>query len=186
METSHRTIVFAGNLGNWTLPGDFLNDCERLFSTLSHLKERYRIRILGTQHEEAKEQLKAFRFPELLQIDGHLPKDAADRLMRESSALLLLTPRNMERYIPGKLFEYIASGRPIIVHGNEGESSRIVSKLHAGFFVPTSDTGALKHALTEIDTNPPGHWNNDARRKWVMAHTRQFLAKQLFDLLEKL
>ena len=80
-------------------------------------------------------------------VQGNQPKDLANAMIRDSDVVLLLTPSGMERYIPAKLFEYLASGKPVLVHGSAGEASRIVKELGAGFFIPTGNVSALAEAL---------------------------------------
>ena len=72
--------------------------------------------------------------------------------MRGASALLLSVPDgpNADTVIPAKLFEYLASGRPILVVGPEGgECERLAESFHAGLSVPF-DAGAIARALEEL------------------------------------
>jgi glycosyltransferase involved in cell wall biosynthesis len=92
----------------------------------------------------------------------------------------------MERYIPAKLFEYMASGKPVLVHGVAGEASRIVTQLRAGVFGPAGDASALHAALNELRESIPDDWNTPERHRWAEQHTREALAQRFFGLLNTL
>jgi glycosyltransferase involved in cell wall biosynthesis len=48
------------------------------------------------------------------------------------------------------LFEYLASGRPILVLGDETEAARIVGETGSGFSAPASDPRAIAEALRRV------------------------------------
>ena len=57
--------------------------------------------------------------------------------------------------------------------------------MDAGVVVPAGDPDALGSALKDIITSPPPR--TIARRKdWLTAHTREALAKRLFEVLSQL
>jgi glycosyltransferase involved in cell wall biosynthesis len=107
-------------------------------------------------------------------------------MIRSADVLLLLTPRGMERYIPAKLFDYLAADRPILVHGAKGEASDIVTQLGAGLFVPQGDPAAMSRALHEIREGPGQRWQTAPRGAWMRDHTRQALAREFFRKLDGL
>ena len=107
-------------------------------------------------------------------------------MMQGSSALLLLNYETLARYIPGKLYEYLAAGPPILVYGDTGEVARLIRRLNAGILVPHGDVYALERALDKIkDTD---HSKNRKARisEWLDLHTRQKMSQRMIELLEKL
>lgn len=178
-------IMYAGTLGDATLPGHFLKDFGKILEDQDALRKKFKIHIIGTQVPAALSQLRSFPFHENLLVEGNFPKDISNKMIRKSNILLLFVPPNYRR-ISAKLFEYIASGKPIIIHGVKSECSNIVTELDAGYFVEENDPGALAQALQEIASSPLTRWNNSKREKWVMEHTRENLAKKFYDILENL
>jgi glycosyltransferase involved in cell wall biosynthesis len=55
----------------------------------------------------------------------------------------------------GKLFEYLAAGRPILVLGEETEAARIVEEVGAGFSAPAHDVAGIAAALRRLVDRPP-------------------------------
>jgi glycosyltransferase involved in cell wall biosynthesis len=56
-------------------------------------------------------------------------------------------------YIPGKLFEYIAVGKPILALTHLGESSVIIESLNNGLIVDPTSLREMKIALTKLYDN---------------------------------
>ena len=61
--------------------------------------------------------------------------DRCVRLMREAKVLLLLQPA-LPLQIPGKIYEYIATGRPLLVIGGEGATDNLVEENQLGLCCP--------------------------------------------------
>jgi glycosyltransferase involved in cell wall biosynthesis len=71
-----------------------------------------------------------------------------------SSQLLLLllnnTP-NVQGIVPGKLFEYLATRRPVLCIGTtEGDSARIIRESNAGMTCDFGDRDTLKEKLVGL------------------------------------
>jgi glycosyltransferase involved in cell wall biosynthesis len=53
--------------------------------------------------------------------------------------------------IPGKVFEYVAAGRPILAAVPvEGAAARLIEEIGAGVVAPSDDVDALRSALVEL------------------------------------
>jgi glycosyltransferase involved in cell wall biosynthesis len=179
-------IAFSGVLGWMASPGRFLEDCSRALAMSPDLRGKLRLRFIGRRHPEAQQELEQFDYPDLLELIGQRPQAEADRLIRCSDALLIMPNALMARYMPGKMFEYMATGKPILVHGHPGEVRDLVTRLGAGLYVSEGDADALAKAFTTLVETPASVWNNPRRQSWAEEHTRQRLAQRFFDLLSNL
>jgi glycosyltransferase involved in cell wall biosynthesis len=106
--------------------------------------------------------------------------------MRESSALLLFNDARFARYIPGKLYEYLAARRPVIVFGEDGESAELVRRLGAGWIVPADDADILEVVLDRLLGNARAPGDPRDIERWLERHTRERLAGDVVDLLERM
>ncbi|MCK4659560.1 MAG: glycosyltransferase [Phycisphaerae bacterium] len=119
---------------------------------------------------------------------GYLPhRDAIARMIR-SDILLLPTPAgpNAETLIPGKAFEYLASGRPILLVGpSEGETARLIRQCQAGVCVE-SRPEAVCAALTDLWRRwRAGQLNSGCTSEHIKPFTREHLTRQLAKLLDR-
>ncbi len=93
---------------------------------------------------------------------GYLPRAQALALQRAARALVLLTS-DATCEATGKLYEYLASGRPIVALAAGNEAARIVSETGSGVAVSPHDdeaiTDVLRRAISgelESDYSPRG------------------------------
>jgi len=75
-----------------------------------------------------------------------VPREQGLRAMMSASSLLLLQPGHAVS-VPGKLYEYMASGRPIFAIADEGETAELVRRTPAGTSVTAGDEGVIADAL---------------------------------------
>jgi hypothetical protein len=142
------------------------------------------MRLVGHKRPDALEALAAFPFPEVLEMVDPIPKQEACGMMRAVDGLLLLNPAGLRRYIQGKLYEYIASGTPIVVFGAGGEMGEIVDSLGAGTTVAEGDAAGLAKALDGLRARRNS--DPEQRRKWLDSRERAVLAGVLYRQLDML
>lgn len=182
-------LTFAGMLGNYADPGDFLATLGRVMSRRADLLSSVRVRFVGKKRPQTKSRLREFPFEGVVQDIDQVPPAVATRLMRESDAVLLFHSAHFERYIPGKLYEYAASGTPILLFDDCGESTRIVEGLGLGRSLASKDESGLEAALdflvaARAKPRQSSQVEADTQAgRWLAEHTRESLAKRFFDLI---
>lgn len=182
--SGRRTIAFTGNLGDHTLPGGFLDCLAEAVARRPELAERFTVRFVGLRSRRAADQLAESAAREMIETTDQVSKREVTRIVREADGLLLLNPPALRRYVPGKLYEYLAAGRPVLVYGEGGEVGELVDRLRAGVVVEESDVTALIEALEWIAAQPPGPSISPERADWLAQHTREALARRTIALLE--
>jgi glycosyltransferase involved in cell wall biosynthesis len=176
-------IAHVGNLSGHATPVDFLDSLAELFTTEPEWMSRLKIQFIGRRSITADKAIKSFAFPNVLEIIDHVGKREASRRMQESDVLLLIANPSLERYLPGKLFDYLAARRPVLVFGSKGESSELIDELHAGVLCPPGSGAALRDALLRLQ-------NLDVSRRdlivdhWLADHRREALASRAFGIID--
>lgn len=182
------TLSYVGYAGPYCPPGNFLDVLTKVLARNRELRDRLQVRFIGHKSPAAMEQFSCFEnhLPGILDLVEYVARRNAIRVMCESSALLLLNEAHIERALTAKLFEYLASGRPILVYGNTGEIGHLMRELKAGVMVPVNEPDALERALLKLQSTSASRWCAPARDEFLKTHTREVLAKNLFDILERL
>jgi glycosyltransferase involved in cell wall biosynthesis len=80
---------------------------------------------------------------------GLLDRADAIGLQRSADALVLLTSRNVSE-ATGKIYEYLAAGRPILALAENNEAERIIRETRTGVAVAPEDVGAIMDALRRV------------------------------------
>lgn len=184
--TDRPVLSYVGNLDDHTLPEGFLRTLEAAVGAHPPAAGRLELRFVGQKSPRARAQLAEFAGIVPVRLIDHVPRPEANRLMRESAALLLLNPPEFERYLPGKLYEYLASGRPLLVYGNGGEMASLVRRLDAGWVVPAGDPAALAEAIRRVDDFTEDEVRSRRRSAWLERHTREVLSLLTVDALRSL
>jgi len=116
-------------------------------------------------------------------LRGFLPHKQALRSMEEADYLLLIM--NDPVTLPGKLFEYLATGKPIIALAPRGsEVEELIRSTGAGFCAPASDPHALSQMLrTALDRDLHGHATRRPDWTSIRKFERPRLARKLHDFI---
>lgn len=178
------TVGYFGNLGAMVDPAEFLRTLSNVLDRSPDLRARLRVRFVGTKSPAALAQLRQFPYRETLELVDHVPKREACRMMQSVAALLLLNSPGVHRYIQGKLYDYMASGTPILVFGEGGEMAEVVRSQGAGPIVGTRDAVALEQALRGIESfaRPAG----PRVREWLESRRRELVAAQMLQMLDQI
>jgi glycosyltransferase involved in cell wall biosynthesis len=112
-----------------------------------------RLRFIGKCDISLFQSLEKYRLLSRTEKTEYLPHDEVLTESAGSQVLLLLlnnTP-NVMGIVPGKIFEYLATRRPIICIGpTEGDSARIIRKAQAGLTCDFNDKTSIRNALLEL------------------------------------
>lgn len=178
-------LSFFGALEDHTPPEKFLKQIEKVFLRRKDLKSRIKLQFVGTKSEKCSEQLSNFIFSENIVVGGQVAKSEVGKLMCKSAALLIFYSDCFKRYIPGKFYDYLASGRPIICFGNEGEVPGILRELKTGFLVPEGDDYILEKTLDRL-IDKPLSINDEKVENWLKTYTRENMAKKFYKIIADL
>ncbi len=112
------------------------------------------VRFVGDFRSTDREWAESLDLGDRLELVEYLPRAESLRLQRDSEALLLLVPDAGGRgkgVLSGKVFEYIAAGRPILaVVPPDGAAAELIRETGAGVVAAPDDIGAIRDALVEL------------------------------------
>jgi glycosyltransferase involved in cell wall biosynthesis len=109
------------------------------------------VRFVGDFRSSDREWAESLGLADRLELVGYLPRADSLRLQRDSEALLLLVPEAGGRgkgVLSGKVFEYLAAGRPILaVVPPDGAAAELVRETGSGVVVAPDDVDGIREAL---------------------------------------
>lgn len=159
------TFACTGTLGRNHTLRPVLEALARLTRAEAGLAERIEVLVAGPRTAEERE---LYERPDLAPFVRHLgfvPRADALALQRSADVLLLATAgRSRPSEATGKLFEYLAAERPILVLGDGTEAARIVEDACAGWAIPVGDVdaaGALVRRILAGERPPEGGGSRD-------------------------
>jgi glycosyltransferase involved in cell wall biosynthesis len=111
-------------------------------------------RFVGDFRSSDREWAESLGLGDRLQLVGFAPRTESLRLQRDSEALLLLVPDADGRgkgVLSGKVFEYLAAGRPILaVVPPDGAAAKLIRETRAGTVVAPDDVEGIRAALEDL------------------------------------
>jgi glycosyltransferase involved in cell wall biosynthesis len=111
-------------------------------------------RFVGDFRSTDREWAESLGLGDRLELVDYLPRVESLRYQRDSEALLLLVPEAGGRgkgVLSGKVFEYIAAGRPILaVVPPDGAAADLIRETGAGVVVAPDDIDGIKAALVDL------------------------------------
>jgi glycosyltransferase involved in cell wall biosynthesis len=112
------------------------------------------VRFVGDFRSSDREWAESLDLGDRLELVGYVSRTESLRLQRDSEALLLLVPDAAGRgkgVLSGKVFEYLAAGRPILaVVPPDGVAAELVRETGAGVVVAPDDVDGMRDALVAM------------------------------------
>jgi glycosyltransferase involved in cell wall biosynthesis len=141
-------IVFTGVWKHGYNPSELYDSLDWLRRSQPQILDGIEVVAAGFVPGEARRR----GLSALIHEVGIVPHHEAVALM-QSADLLYLSHVDPERQwvVPGKLYEYLASGSPVmaLTHPDK-ETARIIGQVGGGVVISPDDPGTLYHALREV------------------------------------
>ena len=184
------TITYLGVLSKiqnpeklWEALGELARENDGFANTL-------KINMIGQIDSSVVKAIEQQGLSQHVSYSPYIPHDQVSAVHRSSTLLLLLLMPDSEPrakgLLTGKLFEYLASGRPILCIGPEdGDAARILKETGAGTTVSFGNKEKMKEVLGDyyanyLEDNLPDNANEAIER-----YSRKALSLQFAELLDK-
>jgi glycosyltransferase involved in cell wall biosynthesis len=173
------TVSYTGTLSD-TYPIDgFLNALHKFRSE----GNEFILRFVGTVSPEQKDLIILKAGKEVVEFIPYVDHRSAIKYMSDSSLLLLIIPdhKSNKSIITGKIFEYIATGRPILCLGPaDGDAASILNESGHGITLPYDDSSSIAKALNSYSTEKSSYIKSSPGE-----YSRRELTQKLCSLIEK-
>ena len=147
------SLTYAGNFKpNQHIPEIWDGICE-LIAENKDFENDFRIRFIGNLDSSVPEYFTEKGRQENIEIVSYVPHAEITRRMAESDLLLFVVPqsRNNKLIITGKLFEYLASGSPILSVGPvDGDAAKILLETGREEMLAYQDKEKFKQHLLRL------------------------------------
>ena len=149
--------------------------------TLHSSGKDFLLRFVGTVSEKTRKMIESEIPAKYLEFLPYAIHSEAIKYMMNTSLLILIIPlhQSSKSIITGKIFEYLASGKPILCLGPvDGDAAEIISKCKAGRTFSYFDTANISKFVKNIDNHPV-----TSDKQAVQNYSRYNLGKQIAEIL---
>ncbi len=158
-----------------------------LIAENADFKTHFELKLIGAVSREVLEGINQYKLNDYVNNLGYIPHAEAVAQQRKSQVLLLVEIDREETkcIIPGKLFEYMVSERPILAIGPEGaDFAEIMRTTNSGVFARYTDKDKVKQTLLRyFDEYAKGTLKSHPIG--LQYYSRKNLTGQLAEVLKK-
>ncbi|MDB4061655.1 glycosyltransferase family 4 protein [Vicingaceae bacterium] len=176
-QDNYFVIAYTGTMSNQYEPEVFFNALKKVKTT-----KRIKVQFVGSIASTIISKIKELDIE--VEVIPTVPHDQIVRYQRSADALLLVIPKvsNAKGILTGKLFEYLASYKPIIgIVPEESDAREIIEDCKAGICFTRNEIEQLTASLTKLIHSDPSEINPDKTK--IESFSRKHQAIQIQKLL---
>jgi len=185
-DNSEFVLSHIGSLTKTRTPNSLLKVLSELVAENPNFAKKLKIRNIGKLDINALESVRKFGLENYLDILDYLPHNEVIAEQSSATMLLLLvndTP-NAKLILTGKIFEYLASKRPIIcIAPLDGDAAQVINETKSGSVFGFDETKRLKNYLIESFND----FESEALKSessGIEKYSRLNLSKTMSDLIK--
>lgn len=184
---SQFTVSHIGSLLSKRNPEILWKALSELIKENDDFAKSFKLNLVGSVGVAVLKSIEDYNLNNHLNVVGYVSHDEAVHFQKKSQVLLLIEIDSIETkaIIPGKLFEYMVSERPIVAIGpTDTDVEKIIKETNTGHYFNYDSEAELKHQILEhfksfqqknLKTNPIG----------LQKYSRKDLTKSLAQLIVK-
>jgi glycosyltransferase involved in cell wall biosynthesis len=146
-------VVYTGVIDAIRNPMPFLQAMKEVFGTTSN---KIKLTFVGRVSQQVRNSLLEDSWlSSHVELAGYVPHEEVFRFYEKAHVLLLIltNTKNAQGNIPGKVFEYMATGRKIVALGDpQGDTAQILRQAKAGEVFRHEDKTAITSFLEKVST----------------------------------
>ncbi len=182
------SLVHVGSMNKDRNPEVLWKSIHEAISSSDQLREKIKIKLIGPVDFSVRESIERFELKPYTTFNEFVPHSEAVQIQQQAQLLLLLindAPSSLS-IIPGKLYEYLGAGRPILSIGPpESDSAKVIEMAKGGVVHDYKDVEGIKLRILEyFNLYQSGKLNGTA--EGIEQFTRRHKAGEFARLLDNL
>jgi glycosyltransferase involved in cell wall biosynthesis len=167
-------------------PQSLIEAIELLARDRPELANRLEVLFAGPLTEDERELFSQPSLDGIVRSVGTLDRTSTLALQRSADGLLVITGRSRRSEATGKLFEYLATGRPLLVLGDQAEAGRIVLDAGAGVVSADRPTDVARSLVGLIEGAAGSTGNGAGGGRATERYAYPSLARRMAEQIEQI
>ncbi len=182
------SLVYIGSMNKARNPVSLWKALDEILSADYDFKNDFEMKLIGQIDFSVKNDIEKYGIEKFVTYKEYIGHDEIIRIQMQAGLLLLVinkTP-NAKMVVTGKLFEYMASGTPILCIGPEdGDAAKIIRETKSGFVSGFENVEKLKNDILICYTRFKSGML-EAEKENIDKYSRKNLTKKISVLLDSL
>ena len=178
--SSRIVITHSGSFYGTYFPDTFIHALAEVLNNDADLRKRITMRFIGVMEKGMEERIRRV-LPDHCVFSGYVSHPEAVKAVMESDINLIALPveERVSYMVSGKLFEYLAAGKPILAIAPRGEAARIIETAKAGIVLSQNGVHELSDALRRAIPLLAGTGGGVSDKRTIDGFERKCLTGQL-------
>lgn len=149
----HFTIVYTGSFyGQQQTPYYFLLGLRTALDKGQLSSQNVKVYFVGSVGKTAPQYIEEFGLTNVVEMVGYIPHQQSIAYLLGADVLLLVigSGPGSEVVFTGKIFEYLAAGKPILALVPPGVAADLLAEAGVGYIVPPEEPAAIAAALVDL------------------------------------
>ncbi|MCZ7557701.1 MAG: glycosyltransferase [Bacteroidia bacterium] len=188
MDSDHFTITYTGSMYGKRNPETFLRAVASLVESGKVDLAKIRLKFIGRFGVEVREMFEHPLLRGSIVVHEYMPHADSVRHLFQSDALLMVVDdfQGNEEIVPGKVYEYMGSGRPVITLAPEGAVTKVIEETRSGRCARSNDVPGIADVVLDMYRQwQEGRLGGDQRRDEVKQYERREVTRRLASLLDE-
>jgi hypothetical protein len=189
MRNDKFTLTYTGSLYGRRNPSSLFAGIEKLLALGKIHKSDFCLKFIGRFGAEVLEMFEKATFKDSIEIISYMPHEKSIEELFSSDSVLLIVDESKEskEIVPGKVYEYIGSKKPVLAIGpTDGAVAELIIETKSGRIAHQNDVDIISEIFLEYINN----WKNPEYKfypdlKAIEKYERKNSAKILAELLDR-
>lgn len=180
------TLAHVGTVYSHRSPGFLLNAILRLKKAGKISKDNFQLLFVGqvNRKETHQKEISNLGISDMVRFIPSVPHEKALNYIVQSDVLLILQ-QGTELQVPGKLFEYIAVGKPVLAIADKGATRDIILEENLGLVANSDSLDSIESTLFKfIETHEKKQLDQWGGKKALKKYDAQTLTIKLANLFD--
>jgi len=183
------TVTYTGSMYGRRTPRAFLKALEELLREGRLDPAKVRLRFVGRFGDDVREMIETSPLAPSIETVDYVPHTESIAFLMRSELSLLIVDEAKEsaEIVPGKVYEYLGVGRPVLALAPEGSAiEMLIEETQAGFSRPQSDIHGIANVfITCMERWERGESIAHPDTEQIRKYERRESARQLARILDE-
>lgn len=172
-------LTYSGSLQYFRSPEPFLKALEGLIDKYPGILSNLLIRFVGKIDDDNLRYFESFKYKTTLHLTGQVSYKESLKYVLQSDACLVITGNRYFTEMTGKVFEYIAAQKPILVISRDSQVAELVKNLKVGIVVRPNDIQSIQTAILKLMKESSAQSYYKDKERLIEKYSRKSLTGEL-------